>query len=178
MAGVSVAPVATAASRHSGLLRAGPRGSTREAPPGLGIVRAALSSVATRDRLHTQTPILASEPTSTLLRQTIDETKELVRLELALAREELSEDLQRLKIAAILGSVAIVLAVMTLSTLVVALVLWVGGTALGALAVSVALAAVCAVIAVVSYKNVPRVPLERTRARLTSEVRQFEEHIV
>lgn len=111
------------------------------------------------------------------MRQTIDETKELVRLELALAREELSEDLRRLKVAAILGGVAIVLALLTLSTLVVALVLAVGGTALSAVAVSVALAAVCAVIALAAYKNVPRVPLERTRARLTSEVRQFEEHI-
>jgi hypothetical protein len=37
---------------------------------------------------------------------------------------------------------------------------------------------ICAVIALAAYKSVPRVPLERTRARLTSEVRQFEEHIV
>ena len=112
------------------------------------------------------------------MRQTIDETKELVRLELALAREELSEDLRRLKAAAILGAVAIVLAVMTLCTLMVALVLVVGGTALGAVAVSVGLAAVCAGAALAAYKNVPRVPLERTRARFASEVRQFEEHIV
>jgi uncharacterized membrane protein YqjE len=144
----------------------------------IGILRAARSNVATRDRIHPQAPILAAEPTSKLLRQTIDETKELVRLELALAREELSEDLQRLKVAAILGGVAIVLAMLTLSTLVVALVLAVGGTALGAVAVSVVLAAVCGVIALAAYKHVPRVPLERTRARLTSEVRQFEEHIV
>lgn len=133
--------------------------------------------MATRDQLRAQTPILAAEPTSTLLRQTIDETKELLRLELALAREELQGDLRRLKAAAILGAVAIVLALLTLGTLILALVLALGGTALSAVAVAVVLAALCTALALAAYKNVPRVPLERTRARLASEVRQIEEHI-
>lgn len=121
--------------------------------------------------------MLAAEPTSTILRQTIDETKELVRLELALAREELQGDLRRLKVAAILAAVAIVLALSTLATLILALVLALGGTALSAVAVAVVLAVVCAALALGAYKNVPRVPLERTRARLASEVRQLEEHV-
>jgi uncharacterized membrane protein YqjE len=143
----------------------------------LGIKRATLLAVATRDQLHAQTPILAAEPTSTLLRQTIDETKELVRLEIALAREELQGDLRRLKTAAVLAAVAIVLALLTLGTLMVALVLSLGGTALSAVAVSVVLAVVCAATALAAYKNVPRVPLERTRARLASDVRQIGEHV-
>ena len=133
--------------------------------------------MAIPDRLHAQSPLLAAETTSTLLRQTIDGTKELVRLELALAHEELQSDLRRLKAAAIMGAVAIVLAFMTLATLILALVLALGGTALSAVGVAVILAVVCAATGLAAYKNVPRVPLERTRARLASDVRQFEEHI-
>lgn len=173
---MSVATVASAASCHTPACAAEP-GQARRVGTVTWHQPCSSTLVATRDQLHAQTPILAAEPTSTLLRQTLDETKELVRLELALAREELQSDLRRLKVAALLGGVAIVLALLTLATLILALVLAVGGTALSAVAVSVVLAVICAVMALAAYKNIPRVPLERTRARLASEVRQFEEHV-
>lgn len=112
-----------------------------------------------------------------MLRKALDGTKELVRLELALAREELKEDVRRLEVAAILAGVAILLVLLTLSTLVVALVLAVGATPVSALLVSAALAAIGGALALAAYKKMPRVPLERTRARLKSDVHQIGEHL-
>lgn len=122
-------------------------------------------------------PSLAAEPTRELLRQTVEETKELVRLELKLAREELREDVRKLKLAAILGSIAIVLGLLVLSTLGVALVLALGGTVMSALGVAALLFVLAGTMALIAYKNVPGVPLERTRARLESDINQFREHV-
>jgi len=115
-------------------------------------------------------------PTTELMRQILDETKELVRIESQLARDEVRADLVQLKSAAILGGVALVLAGLTLSTLVVTLILALGG-ALVALTCAIVLLLGASAAAAFAYQKLPKPPLARTRARLKSDVTQLKEHI-
>jgi uncharacterized membrane protein YqjE len=116
--------------------------------------------------------------TPELVRQTMEETKELVRIEVSLAREELRDDVLQLKTVAIVGSVALVAALLTLSTLVLTIVFALGGTVLVALIATAVLALASGVMAAIAYKQFPKVPLERTRARLKSDINQLKEHVV
>lgn len=116
--------------------------------------------------------------TPELVRQTMEETKELVRIEVSLARDELRNDVLQLKTVAIVGGAALVVALLTLSTLVLAIVLALGGTAVVALIASAVLAVASGVMAAIAYKQFPKVPLERTRARFKSDINQLKEHVV
>lgn len=120
---------------------------------------------------------LDSVPTTELMRQILDETKELVRLETRLARDELQGDLLQLKSAAIFGGVALLLAGLTLSTLVVAIILALGGAASVAFLVAAALLLGASGLAFLAYQRAPKPPLARTRARIESDVTQLKEHI-
>jgi hypothetical protein len=123
-------------------------------------------------------PNLGVLSTTELVREALEETKELVRLEMKLAREEVRDDVLQLKTAAILLGVASVLGVLTLASLVVALVLGLGGGVLQALLVAAALALICGILVAVAYRSIPKVPLERTRSRLKTNVNQLKEHII
>jgi uncharacterized membrane protein YqjE len=120
---------------------------------------------------------LDAMPTSELMRQVLDETRELVRLETRLARDELHTDLKQLQTAAIFGAVALLLAVLTLSTLLVAVVLALGGHAGVAFIIAVVLLLGASMLAALAYRKLPKPPLARTRDRLTSDVTQLKEHI-
>jgi uncharacterized membrane protein YqjE len=116
-------------------------------------------------------------PTTELMRQVLDETKELVRIETRLARDEIQADLIQLKSVAVFGGVALLLALLTLSTLVVALVLALGGGALVALVAATALLLGASVAGGLAYQKLPKPPLARTRERLKTDVMQLKEHI-
>lgn len=120
---------------------------------------------------------LDETPTTELMRQVLDETRELVRLETRLARDELQGDLVQLKSAAIFGGSALLLGVLTLSTLVVAVILALGASAGVAFIIAAALLLGACVLAGVAYQRLPKPPLARTRERLTSDVTQLKEHI-
>jgi uncharacterized membrane protein YqjE len=116
--------------------------------------------------------------TTELVRQTMEDTKELVRIELKLAREEIRDDLLQLKTVAILLGVAAVLAVLVLSSLIVAIVIALGGTVVVALVATGVLAVGSGAMAIIARKHFPKVPLQRTRARLKSDINQLKEHVV
>ncbi|MBX3199177.1 MAG: phage holin family protein [Labilithrix sp.] len=122
---------------------------------------------------------LALEEASTadLVREALDEAKELVRVEIEIARSEVELELARAKRAAIGFGVALAAVVIVLSLLAVALVLFLGGTALAALGVAGALLVVGGVAAFVGYSTLPKRPLERTRHRIGRGVSQLKEHI-
>jgi len=119
---------------------------------------------------------IGETPTGDLVRQTLEESKELVRIELMLMQDELKQDVQRMKAVAILGAAALVVALLTLSTLIVALVLALGENAGVALGIACALAAVVVVLGALAVKMFPGAPLEKTRARLEHDVRHIKEH--
>src|SRR5258708_3741144 len=77
--------------------------------------------------------LLEEASTADLVREAMDEGKELVRLEVALAKEELKEELQQLERAAVGFGIALGATVIVVCMLSVALVLALGGTAVAAL---------------------------------------------
>lgn len=117
-------------------------------------------------------------PTGELVRQTLEETKELVRLEVALAREDLRAELKQAKTAGILLGIAAALAVVAIAMFDVAVIIALGNTVTAALIVAFLVVAEVAVIGFIGYRKLPKAPLQRTRERLTSDVRELKEHVV
>ena len=120
-------------------------------------------------------PVELSTPE--LLRQTLDETKELVRLEVRLAQAELREDVSQLKWAGILLALAGALFIVALAMFNVAIVLALGGTVSAALIVASSGLAAVVVVGFIGYQRLPKVPLERTRSRLKTDVRALKEQV-
>ncbi len=121
--------------------------------------------------------LLEETSTADLVREAMDEAKELVLLEVELAKEEVREELLQAKRAAIGFGVAAGASSVALCLLAVALVLALGGTALVALAVAGSFFVVAAVAGFVAYGMLPKAPLEKTRSRLQNDVKQLKEHI-
>ena len=117
-------------------------------------------------------------PTGELLRQTLDETKELVRLEVALAREDLRSELKQVKTAGILLGIAAAFAIVAIAMLDVAVIIALGNTVTAALIVALLVVVEVAVFGYIGYRKLPKAPLQRTRERLTSDVRELKEHVV
>jgi len=126
---------------------------------------------------HPTESALDAMPTTEVMRQVLDETRELVQLETRLARAELQTDLRQLQTAAILGAAAVLFAVLMFSTLLMAVVLALGGSAGTAFIVAAVLLLGASVLAGVAYQRLPKPPLARTRERLRGDVTQLKEHI-
>ncbi len=131
--------------------------------------------------LHQPSPErLALEEASTadLVREALDEAKELVKIEVALAKDEAKKEVAQLKRAAIGFGISLVFSLLFLTTLAMALVLALGGTALVALAVGGGFLLVGGIAAYAGYAMLPKKPLERTRHRLETDMNQLKEHLV
>ena len=118
-----------------------------------------------------------AEPTAELVREALDETRELVRLEVALAREELTAELSRTKAAvACLGAAgALVVSGVTLMLAAIALAFtkaWIVSLVLGGILVVLAGA-----IGFGGWKSIPRKLLGETRERIGSDLKQLKERI-
>jgi uncharacterized membrane protein YqjE len=122
-------------------------------------------------------PTLEDLPTAELVRQALQETKELARLEIKLAREELREDLLQLKRAAILIGIAAVLGIVAIALLDVAVVIALGGTVGSALLITGIVVAEVAILGYIGYRQLPKTPLQHTRARLSADLHTIEEHL-
>jgi uncharacterized membrane protein YqjE len=116
-------------------------------------------------------------PTTDLFREAIDETKELVRLEVALAKREAMKDVAHLKAAAIGFGVAAAAGLLGVALLLVALALAIAPTAIPALIIGAVLLAVAAGAGVFAWKALPRKPLDDTRKRLETDARLLKERI-
>ena len=121
--------------------------------------------------------MLEEASTADLVREAMDEAKELVRLEVALAKEEVKEELAQVQHAAISLGIAAGASVIVLCLLAVALVLALGGTALAALGVAGGFLVVAGIAGYAGYGMLPKNPLEKTRHRLENDVNQLKEHI-
>lgn len=121
--------------------------------------------------------VLEAMPTSDLVKEMFDETKQLVKLEIEMAKEEAKIELKKAERAAIAGGIGLVASILLLSMLSVALVFAVGGTALAALAVAGGWLLVSAGAGFYAYSAAPKKPLEGTRQRLESDLNQLKEHI-
>jgi uncharacterized membrane protein YqjE len=104
-----------------------------------------------------------------LLQETMDDSAMLVRLELALARDELRQDLVAVKSSAILGLTAAILALFGLASLWVALALVLGPAAVSI--VGAVLLLVSVALALLAKNRFPSDPLGATRRRWSADRR-------
>lgn len=121
--------------------------------------------------------LLEEASTADLVKEAMDEAKELVRLEVELAKEEVKEELKQVEHAAIGFGIAAAASVIVLCLLAMALVFALGGTALAALAVAAGFLVAGGIAAWIGYGMLPKSPLEKTRHRLQNDVNQLKEHI-
>jgi Putative Actinobacterial Holin-X, holin superfamily III len=77
----------------------------------------------------------------------------------------------------VLLAMAAAMFIVALALLDVALVFVLGGTASAALIIAGVVLAEVMVLGYFGYRQLPKVPLERTRARLISDVRELKEHM-
>jgi uncharacterized membrane protein YqjE len=115
--------------------------------------------------------------TGALVREAIDEAKDLVRLEVALAKTELEDQLEELRTGAVALAAAGVLVSVGLSMLALALVLAIAPTSTCALVVGALLLGLGVVAGVMGYAKLPKKPLDRTRRRLQTDVEQLKERV-
>jgi uncharacterized membrane protein YqjE len=116
-------------------------------------------------------------PTGALVREAIDEARELVRLEVALAKKEVVEELAELKVGAGLLGAAGVLAIVGVSMLGQAVVLAIAPTGPCALVVGVCFFVLAGVAAFIGRSRLPKKPLVRTRQRLETDMKQLKERV-
>lgn len=120
---------------------------------------------------------LEDASTADLVREAMDEAKELVRLEMELAKQEVKDELRHVERAAISFGIAIGASIIVMALLAMALVLALGGTPLVALAVAAGFLAISGVAAWLGYGMLPKKPLEKTIRRLQTDMNQLKEHI-
>jgi Putative Actinobacterial Holin-X, holin superfamily III len=112
-----------------------------------------------------------------LVREALGDTRELVRLEVALAREDLRGELATARTSAVAIALAFALVVMALTMFVVAIVLalavgWVGALVAGGVLLLLAVA-----LGLVGWKAMPTRPLGDTRGRILWDVKHLKEGI-
>lgn len=107
--------------------------------------------------------------TTELLREAIAETRELVRLEVELAKDEVRGELNDAKRAAVMFGVAAVAALLAAAMLFVALSLAIFPGPVPALIIGAALVLTATATGLLALRRAPRKPLPLTQQRLRSD---------
>lgn len=127
---------------------------------------------------QTEAPAVPAEASTVqLVEAALKESRELVKLEVALAKLEAQNQLKKALRAAIGFVVAGLLGVIALALIAVAIVLALGGTAGNALAVTLVVLVLAGIAAFVGYSQLPKNPLEHTRRHLEDDYHQLKEHL-
>jgi hypothetical protein len=116
-----------------------------------------------------------TESSTTLLREAIDEARELVRLEAELARQEIKEELGRAKTAGGALGAAAVMAMAGITMLIATIAFAAGRPWLCALLLGVGLLAGAGAVGFLGYRAMPLSPLPATRERVEASLRGFKE---
>jgi hypothetical protein len=118
------------------------------------------------------------EPTNAdLLREAIDEARELIKVEVALAKDEVKHELKTAGVLAGAGVVAAASALAAVCLLLVALGLVISISALPVFVIGLILLGIAAVAAVIAYEEVPKKPMKRTTRRVLTDARMVREHV-
>jgi uncharacterized membrane protein YqjE len=116
-------------------------------------------------------------PVTQLVREALDESRQLVKLEVELAKDELRQELADAKKSAIMFGVAAVAALIAATMLFVALALAIFPGPVPALIIGAVLIAAAAVLGFIGFKKVPKKPLEKTRRRLETDAQVIKEGV-
>lgn len=122
-------------------------------------------------------PTDKTSSTPELVKLVLADARELIALEVRMAVQEARTELLQIKQAAIVAGVAVALSLLGVGTLLVAIVLALGGTPLEALIVTAVLWVGAGISAVYAYSVVPKRPLEKTRERLKDDANHLKEHV-
>jgi hypothetical protein len=122
-------------------------------------------------------PSDGAEPTGRLIREAIDEAGTLARLEVALAREEIRTELAHMRDGAVALAVAASSGLAGIVILLVSLALAFTHAWLVALVIGAGLVAVAVGAGVYGWRAFPKRPLNGTRERLESDLKQFRERV-
>ena len=114
--------------------------------------------------------------TTDLVREAIEEAKELARLEVALARNEAVTELKSLRVSAVAFGLAGALGLTGGTLLLVALALAIGG-AIPALVIGGGLVVIAGGLAYAGKALLPKKPLVQTKRRLEEDVNQLKERV-
>lgn len=121
---------------------------------------------------------LEDEGLGDLVKDAIKDVEELVKIEIALAKQEIRYDVEKLKTAFILFGIAAVGAILGLSMALVALLIGIGGGVAAALALSALLFGVALVVGAIGYRMIPSAPVpERTAENVEHQARMLKERI-
>lgn len=118
-----------------------------------------------------------STPTVDLVKEAILDTRELLLTEIELAKNELRQEMQRAKVAAIAMGAAAGAAFIGLTMIVVSIALAIELSWLPAFLIGLGLLVFAAIAVVVGYSRVPKKAMPRTLERVKTDVRILKEHI-
>ncbi|HXN32034.1 MAG TPA: phage holin family protein [Polyangiaceae bacterium] len=110
-----------------------------------------------------------------LIREALDEARELVRLEVALAREEVTTELRQARSSAIVFAGSAVAAVASFTMFLVAIALAFSVPWLAALPIAALLLCVGCALGFAAYKALPAKPMAKTKKRIEADVQQLRE---
>jgi Putative Actinobacterial Holin-X, holin superfamily III len=117
-------------------------------------------------------------PTTTLIKEAVDDAKRLIQLEVALARNEVKREIKLARGAAVAFGVSAVVAVVGAAMFFVAIALAFSSGPVPALIIGAILLFLAGCAALVGMGLLPKQPLGETRQRLESDVRIAKEHLV
>lgn len=119
----------------------------------------------------------AEAKTADLVREAIDEAKELMKIEVALAKDEVLTEVRDAKKTAIAFSAAALLAVEAIAMLLVALALVIHVGAAPAFIIGVILLIASGAAAYFGWRTIPKKPLDRTQKRVKTDVQILKERV-
>jgi hypothetical protein len=130
------------------------------------------------EHLDPQPPIPRTEISAAeLVREAMADAKQLVRLEVELAREEVKRELSAVRTGAITVAASALVLVLGLALLLVAMSLAIFAGPIPALLIGLILLAISGLAATIGFKLLPKKPLEATRKRLEADVEVVKERI-
>ena len=115
--------------------------------------------------------------TTDLVKEALEEAKQLVKIEVALAKEEVREEVGQAKGAAIMFGASTFLGILGVALLLVALALAIFPGPIPALVIGGAMLVIAGVLGFVAYQKVPKKPLDRTKRRLETDAKILKERI-
>jgi uncharacterized membrane protein YqjE len=115
--------------------------------------------------------------TTDLVKEALDEAKQLVKIEVQLAKEEVREEVGQAKNAAIMFGASTFMGIVGVALLLVALALAIFPGPIPALVIGGVMLVVAGVLGLVAYKKVPKKPLDHTKQRLETDAKILKERI-
>jgi Putative Actinobacterial Holin-X, holin superfamily III len=116
-------------------------------------------------------------PVTDLIREVLGDTRELVRIEVALARDELGHEVASARTGAIALACATAVAVAAFTMFMVAIVLALRAGWVGALVVAGTMLAAALGLGLLGWSALPTKPLEQTKGRLQANVERLKERM-